>query len=130
MRSKTRPVAIPVREPLLRLLRLLRHGANALRAALVLVALLVSACCSEPWRKHPEPTRPDEQYSIGGSVHGYDVYVWHCLRDARVVVYQYSAEWTCQSAVRETAPCDGTTAFEQTHATERRDPVRQLREWR
>lgn len=100
------------------------------RVAFALVVVLVAGCCAEPWRKHPEATRPDEQYSLGGSVHGYDVYLWRCLRGARVVVYQYSAEMTCQAAMRETAPCDGVTGFEQSHAAERRDPVRDGHEWR
>jgi hypothetical protein len=87
-------------------------GARALFAAVS--ALLAAGCfCSKPWSAFPEETPPDEQYTTGSATHGTDVYVWRCLKGQRVVVSQYSAEMTCSSAKRETAPCGGTTPIEQ-----------------
>ena len=84
----------------------LRH----LIAAMLSAALLVS-CCSEPWRAFPEKMLPDRSCSTG-SVHGYDVYIWDCLRGQHVVVAQYSSEMSCSSPVREVSACGTHTPLE------------------
>lgn len=68
--------------------------------AVILVALIAAGCCSDPWRVYPEHTAPDRTCSTG-SVAGYDVYIWDCLRGQHVVVAQWSGEMSCRSPVQE-----------------------------
>jgi hypothetical protein len=68
---------------------------------LAFIAVLLSSCCVAPWAKYPRGIAPDEAYSLGDSVHGYAVYAWRCDEGHHVVVYQRSAEWVCESPVRE-----------------------------
>jgi hypothetical protein len=77
----------------------------------VAVALGASGCCTSSWNAFPEKTAPDRSCSTG-SVQGYDVYLWGCLRGEHVLVAQYSAEMSCQSPVRETSACGTTTPLE------------------
>ena len=95
-------------------------------------AFLLSGCfCADPWKAFPEIAPPDRSCSTG-SVHGNDVYIWDCLRGQHVVVSQYSAEMTCQRAVRETSACGTTTPLERSLAltAEMCAGARPGREWR
>lgn len=84
----------------------------------------------EPWTSYPERTPPDEQYIAGGVTHGYEIYVWECLRGQRVVVYDYKAEWSCESPKRQTAPCGTKTPIEVLTASDPRRPMWEHRLWR
>ena len=81
------------------------------RVALLAIAAALGGCCHDPWVAHPEAVPPDRSCSTG-SVQGWDVYVWDCLRGEHVVVAQYSAEMTCEAPVRETSACGTTTPLE------------------
>jgi hypothetical protein len=103
---------------------------RALAALALALAGLASGCCSDPWSAYPESAAPDDQYTTGSGTHGYDVYVWSCLKGQRVVVAQFSSEMSCQAPRREAAPCGGTTAIEKQLASEPRSPARPGRDWR
>lgn len=77
--------------------------------ACTLVAL---GCCDDPWSAYPESTPPDISCDSGGSVWGYDVYIWECIDDRRKVVAKYSDEWSCDEPVREFAKCGELTDLE------------------
>ena len=79
------------------------------------IVLAAAGCCADPWNAYPENISPDRSCSTGSS-HGHDVYIWECLRGEHVVVAQYSAEMTCQRAVRETSACGATTPLERSLA--------------
>jgi hypothetical protein len=79
--------------------------------ALLAIAASLGGCCHDPWVAYPEKVPPDRSCSTG-SVQGHDVYLWDCLRGEHVVVAQYSAEMSCQAAVRETSACGTTTPLE------------------
>ena len=83
--------------------------------AVILVALIAAGCCSDPWRVYPEHTAPDRTCSTG-SVAGYDVYIWDCLRGQHVVVAQWSGEMSCRSPVQERSACGTLTPLESTLA--------------
>ena len=80
-------------------------------AALAALLLMPGCDCADPWAAFPERTPPDQSCSTG-SVHGFDVYIWHCLRGQRVVVAQYSAEMQCRPPERAVAPCGTLTTIE------------------
>ena len=102
--------------------------------AIAVLGLSCSACfCRAPWVAWPRTTVPDDQYTTGSATYGYDVYVWEChgADTQRTVVFQYSAEMTCQSAQRETAPCGTPTATEASSlSTVPHLPARDGRAWR
>ena len=78
---------------------------------LLALACSLTGCCSDPWKAFPESTPPDTTCSTG-NIHGYDVYIWSCLRGRHVVVAQYSAEMSCRAPVRETSACGTPTPLE------------------
>ena len=91
--------------------RIWRKRRNCYGVAIVLLPSVTGCWCSEPWNAFPEKTPPDVSCSTG-EVHGHDVYIWSCVRGEHVVVAQYSAEMTCQSAVREVSACGRKTPLE------------------
>jgi hypothetical protein len=88
-----------------------------------------SGCCGRPWSAFPNSVPPDEQLSNTSATHGYDMYVWHCLNGARVVVAQFSAEMSCRAPERETAACGATTQLEARVRASPVGPIRTGREW-
>ena len=80
--------------------------------ASTLLLLALSGCCTAPWVRFPEKTPPDRSCTTGSAVQGTDVYIWECLRGQKVVVSQYSAEMTCQSATREVLACGARSTLE------------------
>ncbi len=82
-----------------------------LQVALGLAAACGGAGWAEPWGAFPEKTPPDRQCSTGTS-HGYDVYIWDCLRGEHVVVAKYSAEMSCRAPTREASACGTLTPLE------------------
>jgi hypothetical protein len=99
--------------------------------ALGLLAVAENGCCSDPWRAYPESVPPDRSCSTG-NVHGYDAYIWDCLRGKHVVVAQYSAEMSCSAAEREVSACGTATPLETRLALTpaRCSGPRSGREWR
>lgn len=99
--------------------------------ALAAITLSTAGCiCVDPWVAFPDRTAPDEQLSNTAGTHGFDMYIWHCERSQRVVVAQYSAEYSCASPRRETTTCGGVTSLEQEVRREPVGPIRSGREWR
>jgi hypothetical protein len=76
-------------------------------------ALVLSGCCTHPWEKFPMTTAPDRSCRTG-SPSGYDVYLWSCTNNQHVVVYQFSAENSCQQPQKDTAACGEMTPIETT----------------
>ena len=95
-------------------------------------AFVLTGCCATPWKAFPRATMPDKQFSTGPGTHGFDVYVWECHgTDAeRTVVFQFSAEMTCESPQRQTSACGAKTEFETKLGNEPQKPRRGEREWR
>lgn len=56
---------------------------------------------------------PPDRSCRTGEVHGYDVYIWECIDQQRVVVYAYSGETSCEEPQREVVACGQLTAIEQ-----------------
>lgn len=82
------------------------------RAAAIFASVAIAGCCTMPWRAHRIAEPPDEACETGHAEAGDDVFVWYCLRGARVVVHQYRGTFACSAAVRETAPCGQLTPYE------------------
>ena len=80
-------------------------------SALLLGAVL-SGCCSKPWEKFAMPVRPDRSCRTGGAS-GYDVHIWTCLNQQRVVIYKYTAEMSCAEPQKEVSACSELAPIEQ-----------------
>lgn len=83
---------------------------TALRVGIVSAALVLAGCC---WQ-HPRDalsSAPDHQCSTG-STHGFDIAVWDCVDDERVVAWRSSSEMMCSGVEVERGPCGAPTAFE------------------
>ena len=82
-----------------------------------LVALLLmgcTGCCLKPWQKFDMPKPPETScFEVGA--HGWTIYAWECLDGQHVVIGQYSAEMTCEAAIRETSACGQHTPLEREH---------------
>lgn len=64
------------------------------------------------------PTPPDHSCRTGGGV-GHDVWIWECVENRRVVIYQYCGGFVgCRPAEREEVACGGRTPFERARANE------------
>lgn len=100
---------------------------------LILLGALSSAgCCGAPWSSFPMATAPDRACRTGGAA-GYDVYIWSCYNQQRVVIYKFSGELSCQEPQRETASCGGQTAIEKKLAADVQQgcrPVPASLQWR
>lgn len=77
----------------------------------LLAGLMLAGCCSSPWNKFPMPVAPDRSCRTA-NVAGYDVYIWNCYEQQRVVIYKYSAEMSCEEPKKETTPCGGQAPIE------------------
>lgn len=78
-----------------------------------LIMILALCGCASAWKKHPIPTQPDYSCSTTGAA-GYDYYIWDCLNNEHVVVYQFFGEFFVTSAAEiEKVKCGELTAFEQ-----------------
>lgn len=91
----------------------LRQKLSLVKQVLMLLGLLLilSGCCQKPWQAFPMTTAPDRSCRTG-TTHGYDVYIWECKQKQKTVIYQYSAEMSCQPPQREIVPCGELTALE------------------
>lgn len=54
---------------------------------------------------------PDRAYQTG-TIYGYDVYIWECYQNKRIVLWKTSAEMTSGPFTREETVCGGTTPIE------------------
>jgi hypothetical protein len=79
----------------------------------LLWVFLLAGCCADPWDNFPMAQKPDRSCRTN-QVEGYDVYIWSCLSNQKVVVYKYSAEASCREPKRETAACNELTPIEVT----------------
>ncbi len=69
---------------------------------------------------------PDRAYQTG-TIYGYDVFIWDCYQNKRIVLWKTSAEMTSGPFTREETACGGMTPIEQKLAPEEkreRDPRR------
>jgi hypothetical protein len=99
---------------------------------LILLLFLLTGCCQPPWEKFEISTPPDRSCRTG-TTHGYDVYIWNCQNNQKVVIYQYSTEMTCQKSQKETARCGELTSIEKTLGELGGESCRQvpaIRQWR
>jgi hypothetical protein len=65
---------------------------------------------------HPKnalPVEPDHLCQTG-STHGFDIAIWECHEENRVVAWRTSAEMSCSEVQRESTDCGGVTDFERT----------------
>lgn len=81
---------------------------------LLLLLLLLVGCCSRPWQTFDMPSPPDRSCRTNGGVSGYDVYIWKCVNNQKVVISQYTAEMSCKKAQKETVACGQLTPLEKT----------------
>lgn len=72
-----------------------------------------TACVSaQPWQTHQVAVKPDYSCFTGPAEAGCDVYIWRCLNNQRVVIYQCGTAFLMPQASKETSECNATTAFE------------------
>lgn len=114
----------------------LKSNKRKLLLSATVIVLLV--CCagtmlvlisSSSWNKYIVaaglPT-PDRAYQTG-TIYGYDVFIWECYQNKRIVVWHTSAEMTSGPFAREETVCGGTTPIEEKLANvekRERDPKR------
>ena len=72
--------------------------------------------------------QPDKSYRTG-ETHGYDVYIWNCLNNKRIVIYRFTAEMTCKEPVKETTICGDNTNIEKKLAKIKKKPVPDICKW-
>ena len=86
---------------------------RVLASALIIAAAMnIAGCASRSWIKYPVDREPDFSCQTGGEA-GYDVYIWDCLNQEHVVVYQWQAGlYRWWSAKVEKVPCRQLTEFE------------------
>jgi hypothetical protein len=87
-----------------------RDTLTALLATVVMAALL-SGCCSTPWGKFPMPARPDRSCRTG-SASGYDVFLWACQNNQHIAIYKYTAEMSCSEPQKEVVACGQLSSIE------------------
>jgi hypothetical protein len=98
--------------------------------AWVLLLGLVAGCNPHAWAAHPMSTPPDRTCRVGvESV--WDVYIWECVRDQRVVVAQFGTYFGPHEAEKEVAACGAKTSLEEKILGQgaRCDPVPSTFEW-
>ncbi len=97
---------------------------------IILIATTLSSCCARAWKVFRELPPPDESYRTGlGGTHGYDVYIWNCHEDKRVVVFSFSAEMSCKGPEKEETECGGMTPLEVTLREVKKDSVPEMMRW-
>jgi hypothetical protein len=92
-----------------------------MRASLVWLGTL-GGCCERAWNAYPMDAEPDWQCRTGTEA-GYDLYGWDCTTDPddgeerHVVVYAWTASFSCKKAEKETAACGELTQIEEDEAS-------------
>jgi hypothetical protein len=90
---------------------------SALVFVMAVVCIAVGGCCDKPWEKYSSEKGAPDRSCQTGSLEGYDVYIWDCRsghgQREREVVYQRSAEMSCDEPEKETAPCGEPTPIEE-----------------
>ena len=85
---------------------------QALHVAAATIAVLLTACSTALWKKYPLSTLPDFACSTEGEA-GYDVYVWECVNQKRIVISRFCAGlYPCSSEKREEVPCGTKSQLE------------------
>src|SRR5262245_61642294 len=88
--------------------------------------VLISSCS---WNKYIVAAglpAPDRAYQTG-TIYGYDVFIWDCYQNKRIVLWHTSAEMTSGPFTREETVCGGVTPIEEKLADVEkrgRDPTR------
>lgn len=99
-----------------------------LACAAGLMVLLLAACLSNKNAVAAGLPAPNSGFQTG-TVFGYDVYIWDCYQDKRIVVYRESAEMRVGPYMREEAECGGMTPIETKLANERKRTLDPSRFW-
>ncbi|ADO69811.1 hypothetical protein [Stigmatella aurantiaca] len=94
-----------------------RHPALYRRLLFVPLFLALQACCLGEPRKALD-TPPDRECQTGVEV-GYDIAIWECIQENRVVAYRSSSAFgSCSGITEERVPCGELTPFETANADE------------
>jgi hypothetical protein len=102
---------------------------DILNVFLLLLVMAAASCCRRPWSMFPDmPGSPDQSYRTG-SVFGYDVYIWECLKGERIVIFQYSAEMSCRKAEMQKVPCGQQAPIEKEIEKMEKSPVPDGMRW-
>lgn len=73
---------------------------------------LTSCVSKQPWLAHQMSVKPDYSCFTGPAEAGCDFYVWSCLNNEKIVVYQCGTALLMPQATKEVSACDSNTAFE------------------
>ncbi len=95
---------------------------------LLFSAIMFSACCTKPWQKYPALKKPDVAYRTGHS-HGYDLYIWNCYKNERIVVFTYSAEMSCKEPQMQKTICGQKTLIEKRLQKQQKLPIPKSQKW-
>lgn len=61
------------------------------------------------------PIKPDYSCFTGPAEAGCDVYIWSCLNNERVVIYQCGTAFFMPQSTKEISTCGSSTAFEKNY---------------
>ncbi len=90
-----------------------------LLGAFGVAALLFTACTSNKYIVAAGLPNPDSGFQTG-TITGYDVWIWECYQNKRIVLWRTSAEMSAGPYTRQEAPCGEQTPIEIQLANERK----------
>lgn len=89
----------------------------------LIITILITACATAPWKNHKISTQPDVSCWTGSEA-GYELYIWNCLNNEHVVVYQWQAGLYTYPSQIEKTQCGKQTEFEDNmHFKEGKSPT-------
>ncbi len=77
----------------------------------LLLTLVICSCSAVPWRTYQIDDNPSYTCKTGGEG-GYEIYVWECLNNERVVIFQWQSGLFKYATKRQVSACGELTEFE------------------
>ncbi|MBY0555359.1 hypothetical protein K2P97_12575 [bacterium] len=97
---------------------------------ILLVLSLFSGCVSDvPWKTHKMIQSPDRSCFVGPSEQGCEVYIWNCLNNEKIVIYQCGSAFMMPNASRESVDCKSQAPFEKKYYASLKECASTPRKW-
>ena len=61
-------------------------------------------------------SKPDHSCFVGPNETGCDFYIWNCINNQKVVIYQCGIAFAMPSAKQENSNCNSLTSFEEKYS--------------
>ena len=84
---------------------------NRTQIVVAVIIFFCTSCASPPWIKHRMEVAPDNSCQTGNEA-GYNIYIWRCYNNQKIVVFQKSAGLYVFSAQKQVVECGAETEFE------------------